>query len=267
MRRMLFLLLMALWVGMVSPAQARKERLILATTTSTQNSGLLDVLLPPFEQKHNVRVHVIAVGTGQALKLGEAGDADLVMVHARAQEDAFVAAGFGVKRHDLMYNDFVILGPAADPAGIRGLRDAPEALGKIAAAKANFVSRADQSGTHVMEKNLWQQAGVTPQGRWYVESGRGMGEVIHMATELRGYALADRGTYLAYLGKTDLDILCEGDERLFNPYGVIAVNPQRHPHVKIALAEKLIDYLLSEEARSLITSFHVDGKQLFFVSP
>lgn len=244
-----------------------QERLILATTTSTQNSGLLDVLLPPFEQNNNVRVDVIAVGTGQALRLGEAGDADVVMVHARAQEDAFVAAGFGVKRYDLMYNDFVILGPSSDPAGVRGMQEAPAIFAKIAASGASFVSRADQSGTHVMEKNLWQMAGVKPEGRWYIESGRGMGEVIHMATELNAYALADRGTYLAYLGKTNLEILGEGDERLFNPYGVIAVNPQRHPHVKIALAEKFIEYLLSDEAKKLITGFQVNGQPLFFVYP
>ena len=244
-----------------------KERLILATTTSTQNSGLLDVLLPPFELNNNVRVDVIAVGTGQALKLGEAGDADVVMVHARAQEDAFVAAGFGVKRYDLMYNDFVILGPSSDPTVVRGMTEAPAMLAKIAASGANFVSRADQSGTHVMEKNLWQMAGVTPKGRWYIESGRGMGEVIHMATELNAYSLADRGTYLAYLGKTNLEILGEGDERLFNPYGVIAVNPTRHPHVKIALAEKFIEYLLSDVARKRITGFQLNGQPLFFVYP
>lgn len=251
---------------LAAPALA-KERLILATTTSTQNAGLLDVLLPPFERKNNVRVDVIAVGTGQALRLGEAGDADVVMVHARAQEDAFVAAGYGVKRYDLMYNDFVILGPASDPAGVRGMQEAPAIFAKIAASGASFVSRADQSGTHVMEKNLWQMAGVKPEGRWYIESGRGMGEVIHMATELNAYALADRGTYLAYLGKTNLEILGEGDERLFNPYGVIAVSPQRHSHVKIALAEKFIAYLLSDEAQSIITGFQVNGQQLFFVSP
>ncbi|WP_305043655.1 substrate-binding domain-containing protein [Geoalkalibacter sp.] len=261
------LFLAAVLCLLTATAGLAQERLILATTTSTQNSGLLDVLLPPFEQRNNVRVDVIAVGTGQALKLGEAGDADVVMVHARAQEDAFVAAGFGVKRHDLMYNDFVILGPETDPAGIRGLKDATQALAKIDAVQARFVSRADQSGTHVMEKNLWQQAGVAPTGNWYIESGRGMGEVIAMATELQGYTLADRGTYLAYLGKTNLEVLCEGDERLFNPYGVIAVNPERHPHVKIDLADRFIDYLLSAEGQALITGFQVNGKQLFFVYP
>lgn len=242
-----------------------QERLILATTTSTENSGLLEVLLPPFEKQNDVRVDVIAVGTGQAIKLGENGDADVVMVHARAMEDAFVAAGYGVKRHDLMYNDFVILGPAADPAGVAAAQSAVEAFARIAAAQEKFVSRADLSGTHTMEKQLWQSAGQNPNGSWYVESGRGMGEVIQMATELRGYTLADRGTYLAYLGKTDLEILAQGDERLFNPYGVIAVNPERHPHVNHKQAQALIDYLLSATAREIISGFQVNGKQLFFV--
>ncbi|KIH77737.1 tungstate transport system substrate-binding protein [Geoalkalibacter ferrihydriticus] len=252
----------------LSPTFAQaKQRLVLATTTSTQNSGLLEVLLPPFEQKNNARVAVIAVGTGQALRLGEAGDADVLMVHARAREEAFVAAGYGLKRHELMYNDFVILGPPTDPAGVRGMKDATAALARIAASGARFISRADQSGTHVMEMDLWQQAGVKPKGRWYIEAGRGMGEVIHMATELSAYALADRGTYLAYLGKTDLVVACEGDARLFNPYGVIAVNPARHPHVKIELAEKFIAYLFSDEAQSLIKGLERNQQQLFFTYP
>ncbi|WP_429884817.1 substrate-binding domain-containing protein [Geoalkalibacter halelectricus] len=267
MKRWLSLALTALALLLVANPAAAQQRLILSTTTSTQNSGLLDVLLPPFERSHNARVDVIAVGTGQALRLGEAGDADVVMVHARALEDAFVAAGFGVERHDLMYNDFVILGPKADPAEIGGMRDAPAALAKVAASGARFISRADQSGTHVMERDLWNQAGAAPEGRWYIEAGRGMGEVINMATELSAYTLADRGTYLAYLGKADLKILVEGDERLFNPYGVIAVNPQRHPHVNFTLAEQFIAYLLSEEAQDLITGFQVNGEQLFFVYP
>lgn len=242
-----------------------QDRLILATTTSTENSGLLQVLLPPFEQQNNMRVDVIAVGTGQAIKLGENGDADIVMVHAKALEEAFVAAGYGIERHPLMYNDFIILGPATDPVGIKGSNNAVEAFAKIAAKQAPFVSRADLSGTHTMEKQLWKTAGVEPQGNWYVESGRGMGEVIQMATELQGYTLADRGTYLAYLNKTDLIIAVQGDERLFNPYGVIAVNPARHPHVKIDQATALIKYLLSPQAKQLITDFKINGEQLFFV--
>ncbi len=242
-----------------------QERLVLATTTSTENSGLLQILLPPFEQQNNIQVHVIAVGTGQAIKIGERGDADILMVHAKAQEEAFVAAGFGVERFDLMYNDFVILGPTADPAGINESNDAVAAFNKIVASGVPFVSRADMSGTHIMEKQLWQMAGIEPQGRWYVESGRGMGEVIQMTTEMQGYTLADRGTYLAYLGKTDLIIVVAGDERLFNPYGVIAVNPQRHPHVNKQGAEALIDYLTGQQARDLIRGFSINGQQLFFV--
>jgi tungstate transport system substrate-binding protein len=242
-----------------------QERLILATTTSTENSGLLEILLPPFEKQNNVRVDVIAVGTGQAIKLGENGDADVVMVHARAMEDAFVAAGYGVKRHDLMYNDFVILGPATDPAGASTVKSAVEAFARIAATQEKFISRADLSGTHAMERHIWQSAGLNPDASWYIEAGRGMGEVIQMATELQGYALADRGTYLAYLDKTDLVIVTQGDERLFNPYGVIAVNPLRHPHVNHKQALALIDYLLSATAREIISGFQVNGKQLFFV--
>ena len=242
-----------------------EERLRLATTTSTENSGLLAELLPPFEQANDCKVDVIAVGTGKAIKLGETGDVDVVLVHARTLEDKFVADGYGVDRRDVMYNDFVILGPPADPAGIAGLKDAAVALGKIAAAQATFVSRGDQSGTHVKEKELWTAGGVEPVGDWYLEAGLGMGEVITMATERLGYALADRGTYLAYKDKTDLRVLVEGDERLFNPYGVIAVNPEKHPHVKFPLAEKFIDYLVSPEGQAAIAAYPRGGDPLFFI--
>jgi len=260
-----FLSLLLLLTSLVPSPAAAEERLRLATTTSTENSGLLAELLPPFEQANDCKVDVIAVGTGKALKLGEAGDVDVVMVHARAKEDKFVADGFGVDRRDVMYNDFVILGPVADPAGISGLKDAAEALGKIAAAKATFVSRGDQSGTHVKEKELWTAGGVKPAGAWYLEAGRGMGEVITMATEHQGYTLADRGTYLAYKNKADLKALVEGDKRLFNPYGVIAVNPEKHSHVKFQLAEKFIDYLLSSEGQAAIANYRRGGDPLFFI--
>jgi tungstate transport system substrate-binding protein len=241
------------------------ERLRLATTTSTENSGLLAELIPPFEQANDCKVDVIAVGTGKAIKLGETGDVDVVLVHARTLEDKFVAEGYGVDRRDVMYNDFVILGPAADPAGIAGLKDAAEALVKIAAAKATFVSRGDQSGTHVKERELWTAGGVEPAGDWYLEAGLGMGEVITMATERLGYSLADRGTYLAYKDKTDLKVLVEGDERLFNPYGVIAVNPEKHPHVKFQLAQKFSDYLVSPEGQAVIAAYPRGGDPLFFI--
>ncbi len=242
-----------------------EEHLRLATTTSTENSGLLAALLPPFEKARGVKVDVIAVGTGKALKLGESGDVDVVLVHARSLEDQFVAEGFGVNRRDVMYNDFVLLGPAGDPAGIKGMRDAAGALGKIAAVGSPFLSRGDQSGTHAKEKELWGAAGVTPAGAWYLEAGRGMGEVITMATERQGYTLADRGTFLAYRAKTDLVVLVEGDERLFNPYGVIAVNPARHPHVKASLAAAFIDYLTSPGGQGIIAGFKRNGEPLFFV--
>ncbi len=265
MRYFIKLFLVCVFLLFSSTVCLAQERLVLATTTSTENSGLLQILLPPFEQQHNIQVHVIAVGTGQAIKIGEQGDADILMVHAKTQEEAFVAAGYGVERVDLMYNDFVILGPTSDPAGISGISDAVAAFNKIATSGVPFVSRADLSGTHTMEKYLWQIAGVVPQGRWYIESGRGMGEVIQMTTEMQGYTLADRGTYLAYLGKTDLIIAVAGDERLFNPYGVIAVNQQRHPHVNKKGAEALINYLTGEQARDLIRGFGINGQQLFFV--
>lgn len=256
-----FLLLLLL----ATPAFAT-ERLRLATTTSTENSGLLAELLPPFEQANDCKVDVIAVGTGKAIKLGETGDVDVVLVHARSKEDKFVADGFGVDRRDIMYNDFVILGPSSDPAGIMGMRNAAAALGKIAAAGATFVSRGDDSGTHAREKQLWQAAGVSPAGDWYLEAGRGMGEVIFMANERLGYTLSDRGTYLASMAKIDLKIAVEGDPGLFNPYGVIMVNPAKHPHVQADLAKKFLDFLVSEQSRQLITSFKVSGEQLFYVA-
>lgn len=253
-----------LTLAMVSSAVAA-EHLRLATTTSTENSGLLAALLPPFEQASDCRVDVIAVGTGKALKLGENGDVDVVMVHARAKENKFVADGFGVDRRDVMYNDFVILGPSDDPAGVRGMTDAAAAFGRIAESKAFFVSRGDGSGTHSREQQLWKAAGLSPSGDWYLEAGRGMGEVIVMAGERKGYTLSDRGTYLAFAAKTDLQIVGEGDKRLFNPYGVIMVNPKKHPHVKAELANKFLDYLTSKHAKSIITSYRRGGEQLFYV--
>jgi len=242
------------------------ERLKMSTTTSTENSGLLKVLLPPFEQQNDCQVNVIAVGTGKALKLGEAGDVDVVLVHARKLEDKFVADGYGVNRKDVMYNDFVILGPENDPAGVRGVKSAAEALTKIAAAQAPFVSRGDQSGTHTKEKEIWQQAGISPSGSWYSEAGQGMGEVIVMATQKRAYTLADRGTYNAFKKeKTDLKIVFEGEKGLFNPYGVIVVNPEKYPHVKYDLAMKFIDYITGEQGQRIIADYKVDGDPVFFV--
>lgn len=249
----------------VSFASAAEQRLRLATTTSTENSGLLTELLPPFEKANKAKVDVISVGTGKALKLGETGDVDVVLVHARQLEDQFVAAGFGVSRQDVMYNDFVILGPPSDPAGVRGTTDTVAALAKIAEVKATFVSRGDGSGTHSREQQLWKAADLTPSGGWYLEAGRGMGEVLVMAEERQGYTLSDRGTYLAFASKTDLRIVVEGDNRLFNPYGVIMVNPQRHPHVKVELAKKFLDFLTSSQAKAIINNYRRGGEQLFYV--
>lgn len=265
MKALRILVLMSCLLMLAANAMA-VEHLRLATTTSTENSGLLAELLPPFEKANDCKVDVIAVGTGKAIKLGENGDVDVVMVHARSKEDKFVAAGFGVDRRDVMYNDFVILGPESDPAGIKGGTDAAAAMSKIAAAQSTFVSRGDDSGTHSREKQLWKKGGVAPAGEWYLEAGRGMGEVIVMAGERVGYTLSDRGTYLAFKEKTDLRIAVEGDKGLFNPYGVIMVNPAKHAHVKVELAKKFLDYLVSSEARKLITSFRKGGEQLFYVA-
>jgi tungstate transport system substrate-binding protein len=248
----------------IPPPSGAAERLRLSTTTSTENSGLLKVLLPPFEKANGVHVDVIAVGTGKALKLGESGDVDVVLVHDPGLEEAFVAAGFGVDRKPVMHNDFVIVGPGDDPAGIRGAASAAEAFQRLGGGKAPFVSRGDESGTHQKEKALWKAAGLKPEGAWYVQSGQGMGEVLQMANEKRGYALCDRGTFIAYEKKVELAVLSEGDPRLFNPYSVIAVNPARQPHVRYDLARKLIGYLTGPEGQKAIGGFQLEGKQLFF---
>jgi tungstate transport system substrate-binding protein len=242
-------------------------RLRLATTTSTENSGLLGALLPPFERQAGCRVDVISVGTGKALKLGEAGDVDVVLVHARELEDRFVSEGFGVSRRDLMYNDFVLLGPKGDPAKAAGSPDAEEAFRRIARSGAPFVSRGDRSGTHLKEQAIWRAAGIEPKGAWYVESGLGMGEAITMAGEKDGYTLSDRGTAVAWRGKSRLAVLFQGGAALRNPYGVIAVNPKRNPAVRHDLALRLIDFLTGAEGQSIIAGFKVGGEPLFFTYP
>lgn len=237
----------------------------LATTTSTHNSGLLDELLPPFEEREGIEVQVIPVGTGQALALGKRGDADLVLVHAREREDAFIEAGHGVERRDIMWNDFVVVGPPADPAGVRGLRDVAEAFRRIRASQARFVSRGDDSGTHIRERMLWIETGQgPPRGTdHYLEAGQGMGRCLTIAGEKRAYTLTDRGTYLAYRSRLELEVLVEGDRLLRNPYGAMIVNPARHPHVQAEAARELLDYLTSEEGQRRIGAFRVDGQVLF----
>lgn len=251
-----------------SPTQApaASSGLILATTTSTDDSGLLDVILPDFEKEFGVKVDVIAVGTGQALTLGQDGNADVLLVHARAKEDEFMAAGHGVRREDVMYNDFVIIGPASDPAGIKGMTDAAEAFKKLSEAKATFISRGDDSGTHSKEKSIWKKAAIEPAGDWYVSAGQGMGEVLTMANEQQAYTLSDRATYLARSkAGLELVVLVEGDTVLFNPYGVIAVNPNKGEHIKADLANKFIDWIISMPVQEKIAQFGMAdfGQSLF----
>ena len=260
MKQLLFFLQLLL---ILSPAQAENS-LRLSTTTSTENSGLLAVLNPPFEAKYAVRLDVIAVGTGKALQLGENGDVDVVFVHAPKAELAFVDAGFGVDRQAVMHNDFVIIGPQSDPAGIKTADSAAEALLKIAAAKAAFISRGDDSGTHKKEKALWQAANIKPSGNWYLAAGQGMGAVLRMADEKQAYTLSDRGTFLAYQNNIDLPVLYAGDKALFNPYHIMAVNPQRYAHVQYDLAKKYIAYVTGEEGQKIIAEYKKAGQQLFY---
>lgn len=236
----------------------------MATTTSTENSGLLKHLLPPFETKCGCRVDVISVGSGKAMKLGENGDVDVVLVHSRSDEDKFMAAGHGVNRRDVMYNDFVIVGPKNDPAALRGTADAVEAMKKIHQAKSKFISRGDESGTHKMELGLWKLASIDVNGPWYVSAGQGMGEVLTIAAQMEGYTLTDRATYSAYRSKTGLEILVAGDTKLFNPYGVMAVNPQKYSAVNSAGATQFIEWLTSSEGQNRIADFKINGEQLFF---
>ncbi len=235
----------------------------LATTTSTENSGLLDVLLPVFEKDKAYRVKVISVGTGKALRLMREGDVDIVIVHARTAEAKLVADGYGVNRHDVMYNDFILVGPRSDPAHILGTTDVTDALSGIVDSNSLFISRGDTSGTHKKELQLWEQAGINPQGQWYREAGQGMGKVLQIAGELEAYTLTDRGTWLAYRNKVPLGIVSEGDKRLFNPYGIIAANPAKYPDANYGGAMALIKWITSPDAQTMIGNFTIDGQQLF----
>lgn len=254
------------------PAQATDKNILrLATTTSTSNSGLLDYLLPRFEARCGCKVNVISVGTGKALKLGEDGNADVVLVHARPSEDAFVAAGHGIDRRDVMYNDFVLIGPNNDPARIKSEKSVLAAMKKIADTKWKFISRGDDSGTDQMEKGYWKALGTKPeesnaQSKWYVSAGQGMGEVLMMAGEMRAYTLSDRGTYISYRDKIGLPILMQGDPGMFNPYGIIAVNPKKYPDINYKGATELINWITSAEGQKLIADFKVGGEQLFMPS-
>lgn len=256
-------LLLVFGAATVAAAGIESPVIRLATTTSTENSGLLNYLLPAFGKDTGYEVHVIAVGTGKALRLVREGDVDVVLVHARKAEDQLVADGFGVNRRDVMYNDFVIVGPREDPAGIRGSDDAVSALARIAATGSLFVSRGDDSGTHKKELQLWRQAGIQPTEPWYREAGQGMGKVLQMAGEMQAYTLTDRGTWLAYREKIPLQIVTEQDPRLFNPYGIIAVNPEKYPDANFSGALKLIEWITAAPAQEMIGNFTIDGQQLF----
>jgi tungstate transport system substrate-binding protein len=247
------------------PAAAQKF-ITVASTTSTENSGLFGHILPIFQKETGIEVRVIAQGTGQALETGRRGDADVVLVHARAAEDKFVAEGWGVQRYDVMYNDFVIVGPGTDPAGVKAAANAAEAMGKIAAAAAPFASRGDDSGTHMAEKTLWKAAGVEPAGGWYLSTGSGMGATLNTASQAGAYALTDRGTWLGFNNRGPLEIAFQGDPMLFNPYGIMLVNPAKHPHVKAEAGQKFIDWIVSPAGQQAIAGFKVGGEQLFFGS-
>jgi tungstate transport system substrate-binding protein len=249
---------------MALPAQAGDKALLrLATTTSTENSGLLQHLLPAFERDTGIRVHTIAAGTGKALRMGRDGDVDVVLVHAPAAEQAFVEAGYGIERHDVMYNDFILVGPAADPASVKQSQSASDALARIANNACIFISRGDDSGTNKKELKLWSNAAIKPKGNWYREAGQGMGKVLQMAGELSSYTLTDRGTWLAYRSKSPLQLVYQGDPALFNPYGIIAVNPARFPDINHAGAQTLINWITSPPGQRLIGNYTIGGTQSF----
>ena len=250
-----------------TPVSAQDKSIVVASTTSTQDTGLFGHILPLFKAKTGIDVKVIAQGTGQALDTARRGDADVVFVHAKSQEEKFVADGEGVKRSDVMYNDFVLVGPNSDPAGIKGTKDITAALKTIQEKATPFVSRGDKSGTHSAELALWKQAGVdiaTAKGPWYREIGQGMGAALNTAGAMNAYVVSDRGTWLSFKNPGDLVIAVEGDKRLFNQYGVILVNPEKHPAVKKELGQSFIDWLLSAEGQAAIAAYQVNGKQLFF---
>jgi tungstate transport system substrate-binding protein len=258
----------ALLVALVPFAvQAQDKFITVASTTSTEQSGLFGFLLPVFQKKTGIQVRVVALGTGQALDVARRGDADVVFVHAKSAEEKFLSEGHGVKRYPVMYNDFVLIGPKSDPAKIAGGKDTLVALKKIQAAQAPFVSRGDRSGTHMAELTLWKDAGIEidkSKGPWYRDTGQGMGPALNTASSLNAYVLADRGTWLAFKNRGGLAILVEGDKRLFNQYGVILVNPDKHPTVKKDLGQTFIDWLVSPEGQKLIADYKVGGEQLFF---
>src|SRR5947208_204921 len=267
MNRRLFVCLAAS-LAFAAPALAQEKSIVVASTTSTQDSGLFGHILPLFKARTGIDVKVVSQGTGQALDTGRRGDADVVLVHARPQEEKFVADGFGVKRFAVMYNDFILVGPNSDPAGVKGGKDIVAALTAIKRKAAPFVSRGDKSGTHAAELALWKAASIdiagADKGAWYREIGQGMGAALNTASAMNGYTLSDRGTWLSFKNRGELDIVAEGDKRLFNQYGVILVNPAKHPHVKKELGQQFIDWLVSPDGQKTIADYKIDGQQLFY---
>jgi tungstate transport system substrate-binding protein len=259
-------LVFAVLTALPATSRAQEKSIVMASTTSTEQSGLFAHLLPAFKKATGIDVRVVAVGTGQALDMGRRGDADVLFVHDRVAEEKLIGEGFGLKRSDVMYNDFVLVGPAADPAGVKG-RDIVAALAKLAAAKSAFISRGDKSGTHAAELRYWKEAGIdVPTGRvaGYKECGCGMGPALNIASSLDAYALTDRGTWLSFKNRGGLAILVEGDQRLFNQYGVIVVNPAKHPQVKVQLAQAFADWVLSADGQATVAAYKIGGEQLFF---
>ena len=260
-------LLLSLALLAALPALAQEKFIVVASTTSTEQSGLFGRLLPVFQKKTGIRVRVVALGTGQALDLARRGDADVVFVHARSAEEKFLTEGHGVRRFDVMYNDFVLIGPRADPAKVSGGGNILDALKRIKAASAPFVSRGDKSGTHIAELDLWKLAGIdiaTERGSWYRDTGQGMGPALNTAAAMDAYILADRGTWISFRNRGDLAIAVEGDKRLFNQYGVMLVNPAKHPNVKNDLGQVFVDWIISPEGQRAIAGYKIGGEQLFF---
>ena len=261
------LLAVAILAAMLGRALAEDKSIVIASTTSTEDSGLFGYLLPLFKSKSGIDVRVVAQGTGQALDSGRRGDADVVFVHAKEQEEKFLAEGYGVKRSPVMYNDFVLVGPTGDPAGIKNTSDIVAALRMIKDRQAPFVSRGDRSGTHQAELKLWQLAGIDiakDRGPWYREIGQGMGATLNSAQAMEGYTISDRGTWISFKNKVDLTIMVEGDKHLFNQYGAMLVNPEKHPHVKKELGQQFVDWLVSAEGQRMIAYYKINGQQLFF---
>lgn len=255
--------LLAAGIALAPLAHAEERYITVASTTSTEASGLFGHILPKFEKKTGIDVRVVAVGTGQAIEIARRGDADVLFVHHKPSEEQFIANGHGVKRHPVMYNDFIIVGPRSDPAGVEGMKQAEAALARIAEEKAPFVSRGDDSGTHKKELGLWDKAGVEPSGSWYRETGSGMGQALNTAAAMNAYTLADRGTWISFDNRGELELLVEGDPDLYNPYGVTLVSPRQHPHVKAGMGRRFIDWLTSDEGQAAIASYRLRGQQLF----